>query len=637
MRAEVRIASVVRGEPKTERPCFPTGSSASCTPSTPGPTGARVMADYWIDARGHLRTSAFEVSTGNRALRIKGASWFGLESASCYIGGADSDSLHTFADFLANNGFNAVRVPLALSELLPDAIGTCLNPSAYQVHNANFGRGVSDYLAQLDHFIRLLGKHGLLVLLDVHVRSPGAWPDDGKLADDDASHLQAAWLRLAERFCDSAAYWNVMGADLKNEPHGMYWGPPPPDAPQNLYPPDQRWDTHASRIGSALHQRCPRWLLFAEGVDHCKGESDTYGCAASNWVPRSSKCGPCTFYSAANQSAEDTVPSSFWGENMQGVYHYPLRVHDANGRDVSQAKVVLSPHTYGPSVHYQNMFHEHNFPSNMPAIWDAQYGALASAPHRRAIVVGEWGGRMGGNPLEATWQHAFRDYLRERAIGSFYWALNPESADTGGLLLSWAPLVPDQSKLDLLAPLVATPVPRAAERTSFYTPPPITPPPPVPPPSPPPSPPAPPPAPPPVPSSPPPPPDPPWRTGYGRSHLLGGLVRLPPPSPPILPPGTGEFSSFSVPMGAIAAGAVCLLLIAIPAAAVYLQRLDGRATASAIPTPAAPRSKRAGGAKRAAKPRRKGFQRGRTDDGEGSDGNADVEEEKVVGVDLDLD
>ena len=90
-------------------------------------------------------------------------------------------------------------------------------------------------------------------------------------------------------------------------------------------------------------------------------------------------------------------------------------------------------------------------------------------------------------------------------------------------------------------------------------------------------------------------------------------------------------------MGAIAAGAVCLLLIAIPAAAVYLQRLDGRATASAIPTPAAPRSKRAGGAKRAAKPRRKGFQRGRTDDGEGSDGNADVEEEKVVGVDLDLD
>ena len=44
-------------------------------------------AEYWVDSHGNLRTTAFEIG-GNRALRIKGASWFGLESSSCFIGGA---------------------------------------------------------------------------------------------------------------------------------------------------------------------------------------------------------------------------------------------------------------------------------------------------------------------------------------------------------------------------------------------------------------------------------------------------------------------------------------------------------------------------------------------------------------------
>ena len=44
-------------------------------------------AEYWVDSHGNLRTTAFEIG-GDRALRIKGASWFGLESSSCFIGGA---------------------------------------------------------------------------------------------------------------------------------------------------------------------------------------------------------------------------------------------------------------------------------------------------------------------------------------------------------------------------------------------------------------------------------------------------------------------------------------------------------------------------------------------------------------------
>ena len=46
----------------------------------------------------------------------------------------------------------------------------------------------------------------------------------GTLAND--GRLEAAWGTLAEAFCGTDAtsqvFWNVFGADLKNEPHGTH-------------------------------------------------------------------------------------------------------------------------------------------------------------------------------------------------------------------------------------------------------------------------------------------------------------------------------------------------------------------------------------------------------------------------------
>ena len=41
---------------------------------------------------------------------------------------------------------------------------------------------------------------------------------------------------------------------LKNEPHGMYWGP----AFGPAYLPDERWDTLAAELGQTVHRLCPR-------------------------------------------------------------------------------------------------------------------------------------------------------------------------------------------------------------------------------------------------------------------------------------------------------------------------------------------------------------------------------------------
>lgn len=54
----------------------------------------------------------------------------------------------------------------------------------------------------------------------------------------------------------------------------------------------------------------------------------------------------------------------------------------------------------------------------------------------RAVVVGEWGGVHRPGTEDQVWADAFADFLRRRCLSdTFYWALNPNSGETGGLLL----------------------------------------------------------------------------------------------------------------------------------------------------------------------------------------------------------
>jgi len=90
----------------------------------------------------------------------------------------------------------------------------------------------------------------------------------------------------------------------------------------------------------------------------------------------------------------------------------------------------------------QSYFSDPRFPENMPEIWEKQWAfakTKASPPSEEneaapAIVIGEFGGKFSGG-LERCWVVSFADFLRKAALtDTFFWCLNPNSGDTGGLL-----------------------------------------------------------------------------------------------------------------------------------------------------------------------------------------------------------
>mmetsp|Transcript_33248 Transcript_33248/g.87457 ORF Transcript_33248/g.87457 Transcript_33248/m.87457 type:complete len:461 (+) Transcript_33248:824-2206(+) len=235
--------------------------------------------------------------------------------------------------------------------------------------------------------------------------------------------------------------------DLKNEPYGMYWGAPAAAdsfLEEPLYMKEDRWDVLASKVGSLVHDSCPRWLFFLQGVGACY------------------KSGvQCEAPSTPNVDMDAIDFGIWWGENLMAAEAFPV---DVGERREGVGKVVASPHTYGPSTHIQPQFNvtrHHNFPMNLPQIWTQLWGYLA-ASGSMPVVVGEFGGR--GKEADGAFQSRLAAYLHQGQMGAFYWCLNPESADTGGLVTDWATMTPESDKLELIAFLHASYVPTAMER-----------------------------------------------------------------------------------------------------------------------------------------------------------------------------
>lgn len=346
------------------------------------------------------KNDGFIYANGKKFM-IKGANWFGFEEKTFMLHGLWGDMTIEFAlNFLKSNGFNAIRMPYAVSSVLSNPI-----PHADTVSSAPELIGKS-MLDAMEYIIQKAGEQDILVMLDAHRLRPedgidDLWYDE-LTSEQDAEN---AWKILASKFCNQ---WNVFAADIKNEPHGVAeWG-------TNT---NKDWRLAAERLGNSILNTCPRWLIFVEGVE--KNIADNLSTTENGW----------------------------WGGKLQGVSKYPVRLQD-------DSKLVYSPHVYGPSVFAKDSFTATDFPQNLLPIWDQDFGNTPKQSGK-PIVIGEWGGHFVHK--DTIWQKRITSYFIENNIGNFYWCLNPNSGDTGGLLLDdWK--TPAQSKLDLLSSCPSTSV-----------------------------------------------------------------------------------------------------------------------------------------------------------------------------------
>ena len=341
-------------------------------------------------APGAFHTSGGQIvdATGN-VVHLSGVNWFGFETETFAPHGLYARNWQSMLDQMVQLGFNTIRLPYSNQLFDSSSVPTGIN---YQM-NPDL-KGLKG-LALMDKIIAGAGQRGLKVILDQHrpdshAQSPLWYAptlSDGKWISD--------WVMLANHYKGNDT---VIGADLHNEPHGTAtWG-------DGNTATD--WRLAAEQAGNAVLAANPDWLIIVEGI-----ESYRYD-----------------YY--------------WWGGNLEGAKQYPVQLSQPD-------KLVYSAHDYGPGVWPQQWFKARNFPNNLPGVWNTHWGYLQNegiAP----VLLGEFGGQSMGTDKEGQWQRSLLTYLKGHSISYAYWAWNPNSSDTGGILEpNWKTV--DQAKLRIIS------------------------------------------------------------------------------------------------------------------------------------------------------------------------------------------
>ena len=344
------------------------------------------------------------VDARGKRIILQGVNWFGMETETHAPHGLWKRDYKEMLAQIKKLGYNLIRLPYSVQALRSEDIS-----------GIDFSIGSNQELEGktpieiMDAIVEEAQRQGLFILLDSHrlndERIPELWYGDGYTEADWIN----TWLQLAQRYKNQA---NVIGADLKNEPHGKAsWGTD--DLATD-------WRLAAERAGNAIISVNPDWLIVVEGVE--------------NNVPG------------------QKLTHHWQGGNLEGVLRYPVRLSVRN-------KLVYSPHEYGPGVYEQAYFSDENFPENLIHRWQIGFHYISSQ-NRAPIFVGEFGGHLIDS-REVVWINKFINYIDEKNLSFAFWSWNPNSADTGGILLDdWKNIdLRKQTLLSQVLPVKFTEIP----------------------------------------------------------------------------------------------------------------------------------------------------------------------------------
>ena len=328
------------------------------------------------------------VDTSGCQVQLTGVNWFGFETSTFAPHGLWARNLQDMLKQIAQTGFNTIRLPYT-NQLFDSANKP--NGINYQL-NPDL-KGLQG-LALMDRVVQGARNVGLKIILDRHDPTADLRPPLWYTNQMPQSRWIQDWVMLAQHYRGNDT---IIGADLANEPHGpATWG----DGNQST-----DWRLAAEQAGNAILAVNPDWLIIVEGIELYHG--DAY----------------------------------WWGGNLEGAGQYPVRLSVAD-------KLVYSAHDYGPEVYKQSWLKASNFPNNLPEVWQ-QHWAYLQKVGTAPVFMGEFGGGSMGQDAEGVWQRSLVSFLKTNNISYAYWAWNPDSGDTGGILQNdWKTV--NQSKLDVL-------------------------------------------------------------------------------------------------------------------------------------------------------------------------------------------
>ncbi len=326
------------------------------------------------------------VDESNTPIRLSGLNWYGAEGPDFVVGGLDYNSYQSILWMIKNAGYNTIRLPFSNALVEGNPVVTShlqANPELSGLHALDI----------LDRIIGYAGALGISVILDDH-RSDAGWSSqESGLWYTPAfpeSAFDADWATLAQRYAGATT---VVGADLRNEPHGpARWGNGDPATD---------WKMAAQRAGNAVLASNPHLLILVEGVQ---------------------------FYGAA--------PGYWWGGNLMGVATAPISLQFADGTSAHD-QLVYSTHDYG--VDNCNggcpWFNATTSYDSLAAIWDRYWGYITDDPtqsYASPVLVGEFGTCNYSQQCVADttpgsqgqWFESLLEYIDNKHLSWAYWSAN---------------------------------------------------------------------------------------------------------------------------------------------------------------------------------------------------------------------
>ena len=340
-------------------------------------------------ASGLLHSSHGQLANASGCeVHLTGVNWFGFETSAFAPHGLWVRNWQDMLDQIKQAGFDTIRLPYTNQ----------LFDSSSQPQGINYQlnpdlKGLHS-LALLDRIIQGARSRGLKIILDRHDPTADQRPDLWYTDHISQARWIQDWVMLARHYRGNDT---VIGADLANEPHGpATWGDGNPRTD---------WRLAAEQAGNAILAVNPQWLIIVEGIEQYHGD----------------------YY--------------WWGGNLEGARQFPVRLSEPD-------KLVYSAHDYGPEIYGQSWFRAADFPNNLPGVWQ-QHWAYLQQDGIAPVLLGEFGGRSLGQDPAGVWQRSLVAFLHTQGISYTYWAWNPDSGDTGGVLQNdWTTV--NQGKVNFL-------------------------------------------------------------------------------------------------------------------------------------------------------------------------------------------